>query len=244
MTLKVNGKDVTVKQSEALELAQKGFDYTQKTMALAEDRKAVEAERSTAEQLRSHHEKALEATLDRLSAFQQFMESQVGTPPDISLAQQDAAEYLARKQHYEDRKGTLDRTLQAIDTVKQEAQRQRQARLVEQADATEKALRDTLPGWTDNTLNELADYLGKVGLNPQTAADAYVTKGLWELAHKAKAFDAIVAKKAELKPKAQLAKVQKPAASNQPNRKQQSKADAFKRFHAKPTLESLADLGL
>jgi hypothetical protein len=211
-------------------------------MALAEDRKAVEAERSTTEQLRTHHEQALTATLDRLSAFQQFMESQVGQPPDISLAQQDAAEYLARKQHYEDRKGTLDRTLQAIDTVKQEAQRQRQARLVEQADATEKALRDTLPGWTENTLDELAGYMGKVGINPQTAAEAFVTKGLWELAHKAKAYDAIIAKKAEMKPTSQLAKVQKPAASNQPNRNQQNKADAFKRYKANPKLDTLADL--
>lgn len=218
------------------------MDYTKKTMALAEDRKAVETERSTAEQIRAHHETALTATLDRLTAFQQFMESQVGQPPDISLAQQDAAEYLARKQHYEDRKGTLDRTLQAIDTVKQEAQRQRQARLVEQADATEKALRDTLPGWNETTLDELAGYMGKVGINPQTAADAFVHKGLWELAHKAKAYDAIVAKKAELKPTAQLAKVQKPAASNQPNRTQQAKTEAMKRFQANPRLETLADL--
>ena len=225
-------------------MLQKSLDYTKKTMAVAEERKAVEAERSTAEQLRQHHETALTATLDRLSAFQQFMESQVGQPPDIDLASRDTTAYLLQQKQYEDRKGTLDRTLQAIETVKQEAQRQRQARLVEQADATEKALRDTLPGWNENTLDELAGYMGKVGINPQTAAEAFVHKGLWELAHKAKAYDAIVAKKAELKPKAQLVKVKKPDASNQPNRAQRNKADAFKRFDARPSLETLADLGL
>lgn len=223
-------------------MAQQGFDYTKKTMALAEDRKSVEAERTQAQETRQHHEKALTATLDRLNAFIQFTEATLGDPPSIDLAQQDAGLYVIKKQQYEDRKGQLDRALQAVQNVQQEAQRERQARIVEQADATEKALRDTLPGWTDNTLNELADYLGKVGLNPQTAQDAFVQKGLWELAHKAKAYDAIVAKKAELKPKAQLAKVQKPAASNQPNRSQQGRTEAIKRYQAKPSLNSLADL--
>jgi hypothetical protein len=36
--------------------------------------------------------------------------------------------------------------------------------------------------------------------------------------------------------------VQKPAASNQTNRAQQSKAEALKRYNAKPTLDNLAGL--
>jgi hypothetical protein len=211
-------------------------------MAVAEERKAVEQERAQADQYRKHHEEALTATLDRLNAFATFMETQVGEPPSIALAQQDAGLYVIQKQQYEDRKGQLQRAHEAVGNVQQEAQRLRQAQIVAQADATEKALRDTLPGWTENTLTELADYLGKSGLTPQAAADAYVQKGLWELAHKAKAYDAIQAKKAELKPVAQLAKVQKPSASNQPNRSQQAKADAFKRHAAKPSLDSLAAL--
>lgn len=211
-------------------------------MALAEDRKAVEAERTQAHETRQHHEKALTATLDRLNAFIQFTEATLGEPPSIELAQQDAGLYVIQKQQHDDRKGQLERALQAVGTVQQEAQRLRQAQIVEQADATEKALRDTLPGWTDNTLNELADYLGKAGLSPQTAQEAFVQKGLWELAHKAKAYDAIVAKKAELKPKAQLAKVQKPLSGNQPNRNQQGRESAEKAYKANPTLDNLAKL--
>lgn len=211
-------------------------------MALAEDRKTVETERTQAQETRQHHEKALTATLDRLNAFIQFTEATIGAPPSIELAGQDAGLYVIQKQQYDDRKGQLERALQAVGTVQQEAQRLRQARIVEQADATEKALRDTLPGWTDNTLNELADYMGKVGINPQTAQDAFVQKGLWEIAHKAKAYDAIVAKKAELKPTAQLAKVHKPSANNQPNRAQQSREAAERAYKAKPTLDNLAKL--
>ena len=48
VTIKVNGKEVSLKQSEVIEMAQKGADYTAKTMALAEERKAVDAEREQA----------------------------------------------------------------------------------------------------------------------------------------------------------------------------------------------------
>jgi hypothetical protein len=242
VTIKHDGKEVTLKQSEALELAQQGFDYTKKTMALAEDRKGVEAERQKAEEASKQHEQVLSQSRERLTAFITYMQSQVGEPPNIALAQQDAAHYLAQKQLYEDRRGQLNNALEAVRNVDQESQRARQARIAQQADATEKELRDTIPGWNDNTLSELAAYLGKSGLTPQAAADAYVHKGLWEIANKAKAYDAIVAKKAELKPVSQLAKVQKPSASNQPNRAAQGKTEALKRYAEKPTLDNLAKL--
>ena len=242
VTIKHDGKEVTLKQSEALELAQQGFDYSKKTMALAEERKAVEVDRGHVAEVRSKHEQTLQESESRLNAFIQFMQSQVGEPPNVQLASTDAGYYLAQKQLYEDRKGQLSNALEAVRNVQQESQRARQARIAEQADATEKELRDTLPGWNDNTLQELAEYLGKSGLTPQAAADAYVHKGLWELAHKAKAYDAIVAKKATLKPVAQLGKVHKPSASNQPNRSAVNKDAAFKNFAAKPTLDNLAKL--
>jgi len=149
---------------------------------------------------------------------------------------------MLRKEQYEIEKGKLHRAHEAISNVEQEAQRSRQARIVQQAEETEKALRDTLPGWNDKTLDELVAYAEKVGLTPKTANDAFVQKGLWELAYKAKAYDDIQAKKADLKPVAQLAKVAKPQASNPPNRVQVQRKEAFQRHAAKGTLDSLADL--
>jgi hypothetical protein len=211
-------------------------------MAVAEERKQVEALQAQANEYRQHNEKALENTLARLQAFVTFTESQVGSPPSVELAQQDVAYYLAQKELYETRKGQLHKANEAIGTVQQEAQRSRQAWIAEQADATEKALRDTLPGFGEKTIDELAEYLGKVGITPKTADVGYVQKGLWELAAKAKAYDALQAKTATLKPVAQLAKVQKPAAANQPNKVQINKVEAFKRHATKPTLDSLAAL--
>lgn len=242
-TVKVNGKDVVLKQSEMVEMASKGADYTQKTMAVAEERKAVEQVKSQAEHYRQQNEQALGETVNRLQAFSDYMQSQLGDPPPIEWASQDANYYLVQKEQYEARKGQLHQAQAAIQHLQGEAQRQRQAWITQQADATEQALRDTLPGWNDNTLTELAEYAAKHGLNPQTVDVAFVQKGLWQLAHKAKAYDALVAKKAELKPRTQLARVQKPAASNQPNRASLNKAAAEKRFAARPgSIDALADL--
>lgn len=198
--------------------AQKGHDYTQKTMALAEDRKAMEAVKEQAESYRQQNEAALNMTLTRLKMFQKFTEDNLGSPPPLDLAQSDPSLYLLRKEQYEIEKGKLQRAQEAISGVEQEVQRSRQARIVQQADETEKALRDTLPGWNEKTLDELVAYVGKSGLTPQTANEAFVLKGLWELAYKAKAYDDIQAKKADLKPVEKLAKVVKPQASNPPNR--------------------------
>lgn len=243
VTLKHDGKEVTLKQSEVVALAQQGFDYSKKTMAVAEERKAAETARAQAEEYRQRHESAVSETLNRLQAFEQYMGSQLGDPPPIEWAQQDAAYYLAQKELYESRKGQLQQAQQAIAHMTQEQSRQRQDWIVRQADATEAELRDTLPGWSDKTLDELAEYVDGYGINPKTADVAFVQKGLWQLAHKAKAYDAIQEGKAKLKPKDTLPKVQKPNAANQPNRGQVQRAKAFDNLKRNPgSVNALADL--
>ena len=240
-TIKVDGKDVTLKQSELIEQAQKGFDYTQKTMAVAEERKAVEAARSQANEYRQRNEAALNEQLARLQALESFFESQVGGPPPIEWAQQDAAYYLAQKELYETRRGQLEQARTAISHLQGEQHRQRQVWIAQQAEAAEKELRDTLPGWDDNKLDVLSQYLGGYGLTPDKAEGAYVQAGLWKLAHKAKAYDELQAKKAEMKPVAQLPKVAKPGTNNQPSHLAK-RQEAFKRHKSSPSLTSLADL--
>jgi hypothetical protein len=238
-----DGKEVTLTKSEIKALAQQGFDYSKKTMAVAEERKAVEAQRSQAENYRKQHETVLSETVARLQAFSEFMESQLGSPPPIEWAQQDAAYYLAQKELYESRKGQFHKAQAAIQNLQSEQSRQRQDWIVQQADATEAALRGTLPGWSDKTLDELAEYTKGYGLTPETVDIGFVQKGFWELAHKAKAYDALLAAKAKLKPKTSLPRVQKPQASTQPNRAQVRESKALENLKRKPgSIDALADL--
>lgn len=240
--IKHDGKEVELKLSEALNLAQQGFDYSKKTMAVAEERKAVETARAQAEEYRQYQERALQDHVNRLQAFAQFMEKQVGDPPPVEWASQDVAYYLAQKEQHEARKGQLHQALQDVQQLQQQQARQRHAWVQERAAATEKALRDTLPGWNDDTLNTLASYAGTLGLNPQSAELAMLEPGFWQLVHRAKQYDALMEQKKTLKPKAELPKVSKPTASNPTPSAQLRKSEAMKAFKAKPTVDSLSRL--
>lgn len=242
-TIKHDGKDVELELSpdETVDMLQKSFDYTQKTMAVAEERKAVEAERTKASEFRQQSEQALQVQIDRLQAVEQFMEAQIGDPPPIEWAQQDAAFYLAQKQLHEDRKGQLAQASKAVEDLRIEQQRQRQASLAERIESTEKALRDTLPGWNDDVMKEHVTYAIGLGIKPQEVGEAFLQPGLWQLIHKAKAYDALLAKKAEMKPVNQLPKVAKPGNGNQPPQLAK-RHEAIRKHKASPSIGSLADL--
>jgi hypothetical protein len=243
-TIKHDGKEIALELTPAEEIAmlQQSFDYSKKTMAVAEERKAVQAEREQAEA----HRKQVEATnteaLARLDAYTKYMETQVGQPPSAELLTTHGADvYLAQKEQYEARKGQLQQAYQAAQAIRQEEARQRQASIEQKAASTEKVLRDTLPGWGDDTLKELSDYADTLGLNPKSAEAAMLEPGFWQLAHKAKAFDAIQAKKAQMKPTEKLAKVVKPSAANQSG-KAAARAKREAAFHKNPSVDTLADL--
>lgn len=240
-TIKHDGKEVTLTESELIELGQKGFDYSKKTMEVAEERKAVEVQRSQAEHYRKQNETALSETVGRLQAFTQFMEEQLGSPPPIEWAEQNASYYLAQKELYESRKDTFHKAQAAIQSLQNQQSRQRQDWIVQQADVTEAALRSTLPGWTEKTLDELAEYARGYGLTPETVDIGLLQKGFWELAHKAKAYDAIQAKKAEMKPKESLARVVKPNAQNK-SAKASERAKREAAFNSNPSVDALANL--
>lgn len=239
--LKHDGKEIELKLSEALNLAQQGFDYTQKTMAVAEKSKAVEVEREQATQARTQAEQHVQETLHRLEAYSQYMQAQIGSPPDVSLASHDVGRYIAEKEAWEARKGQLQEARAAVSALQDEQARQRQAWIADKAATTERALKDTLPGWNDDTLHELAEYAGKLGLTPNSADVAMLEPGFWQLVSKAKAYDAVQAQKAQMKPKAQLAKVDKPQAKNQSGKVgERIKREAA--FNKNPSVDALADI--
>lgn len=240
--LKHEGKEVELPQSEVVELAQKGFDYTQKTMAVAEERKAVEAARGQAEQFRQQYEQTLGQSVGQLQALERVLTESLGSPPPVSLAQDDVALYIAQKEQYEARRGQLAYAREAIAQLQDEQARSRQAWIAQKSQETETALKSTLPGWNEKSLNELVDYAGKYGLGPQNFDHAMLEKGFWEMAHKAKAYDELQEKKAQIKPVSQPANKVAPAqAKNQPSQLAK-RQDAMKRHRANPSIKTLADL--
>ena len=242
-TLTHEGKEVRLKKSEVLELAQKGFDYTKKTMALAEERKALEPVKQQYQERLTQHEQALTETMHRLQTAADFLESELGQPPSTDLASYDAGAYIAQKEAYQARVDKLRNTYGQLQHLEQQQNQLRQSTLLEKANETEKYLVEHLPGWKDapeKSLAELNSYIKEFGLSPETTKEAYVERGLREIAHKAREYDRLMAQKATLKPKAELPKVNKPAANHNPTNVRQQ--EALKRFNKKPSLETLADL--
>lgn len=242
-TIKHDGKDVDLELTaeEHAAMLQQSFDYSKKTMALAEERKALEPIKREAEQFRQQTNEVMTEAVNRLDAYAKFLQSQIGSPPPITLASTDAGSYLAQKELYEARKGQLDSVLSESRALVEEQARQRQAYVNHKAAQAEKALKDTLPGWNDAMLTELAGYAEALGLNPGSADMAMLEPGFWQMAQKAKAYDALLAEKAKLKPVNQLPKVQKPSANNQPPQLAR-RQEALKRHKASPTVDSLAAL--
>jgi hypothetical protein len=239
-TIKVDGKEIQLTEAELIERAQKGTDYSNKTMAVAEERKAIDAERKRVSEIRSQTEQQLTETANRLQAYSEYIESQMGAMPNVAMLDHDTAGYLRQKEQYEARRGQLQQAYAGLQQIEQERNLQRQAEIAQRAEATEKILKDTLPGWDNGMLETLAEYAGTLGLNPQTADQAMLTPGFWELAHKAKAYDAIQAKKAEMKPTEKLAKVAKPSAANQSG-KATERAKREAAFYKNPSVDTLAD---
>lgn len=244
-TITHDGKPVTLKKSEIRELAQKGFDYTQKTMQVAEERKAIQAEHGKVKEIVTQHDQALQETHQRLQGFVNYLQSQVGDPPPISLAHENASQYLALKEAHEAQKGQLQQALANAQAVEDERARIRQASQAFRAEQTWNELRDTLPGWKEDADAAFADldkYVKALGLDGETALEARLSKGFWELAHKAKQFDALQVEKSKLKPKEQLRKVEAPKATRQSSRSEIRQADRQKAYAKNPSLSTLADL--
>ncbi len=238
-TIKVDGKDIELTQSEVIELAQKGTDYTNKTMAVAKEREAIVSEKKAVEGIRQQHEQALQQAMGQVRALTEFTQAQLGQPPDVSLLDTNPQDFLRMKELYEARKGKLSELQAAQQTLAEEMHRQRQAWIQSRAADAERALQDTLPGWNEGMLKDLTEYAGTLGLTPNSEL-MMLEPGFWQLADKAKKYDALQAEKAKLKPAAALKKVAKPQATNlTPNA---AKDASWRRHKAKPSIDSLSAL--
>jgi hypothetical protein len=128
-TIKVDGKDVNLKQSELVELRQKGTGLHQK-----DDGRGGRTQGGGSRSANSGTERPQAArrghasgNAARLEAFTKFMETQVGTPPMPHVGLRHRCLPQGGKEQYEARKGQLQQAYAAQQQIEQEQARQRQA---------------------------------------------------------------------------------------------------------------------
>ena len=198
-TVKIDGTEVEVPASELVKGYQRQQDYTQKTMALAEERKALTQEVEQAQRERVEYLRGLQALEQQLTALQpqrpDFDRLYAENPVEAARI-----EYEWRK--YEDSMRTISAEKQKVAQLEEMAQAQQIAQMVEQN--RERLLNERLPEWKDpakakRDRDAIRQTLVAEGFTPDELDQLYDDR-MVKIAWKAAQYDQLQAQRKAIKP--------------------------------------------
>jgi len=207
----INGEKKEVPATEVAAGYQRQEDYSRKTAALAEERKAFHAERESVQQERARYAQLLEKLEARLKDEGPQERSQEEWQ---KLRQDDPAEYAAQRADWLAHREKLDR----VASEKVEAQRklneEQGKKLQEYVESERQKLFDAVPEWKDQAkfaedTRSLATYAVQSGFTPEEL-DAVVDHRAVVLLRKAMLYDQLQGKKTVVRKKAKSAPTIKP----------------------------------
>ena len=195
--VKVDGEEVEVPEDELLRGYSRTQDYTRKTQALAEQRKAAEQEFEAVRAERAQYAQLLNQLSSKLEAEPEVDESLQYTDP-IAYAQQLSAYMQAQQQ-----KQVIAQEQQRLSALEQQAQQQRmQKYLAEQ----QEALTALIPDWVDPETAKaekakVRETAKQYGYTDEELGQLYDARAV-ALMRDAMKYRELVAKRQEIKPKA------------------------------------------
>lgn len=222
-TVKVDGKELQVPLPELLKGYSREQDYSRKTMALGEERKALETEKAAVSEARANYV----AVLD-IWAKQVEQAETAETPEELeALRRSDPGEYAARIAERQQRKEHRDNIIaERARVLKQEQEEQvvaSRARLAEEG----KKLFEAIPSWADPEKGEarakadkkvMAEYAGRVGLTPDEI-NGIADHRYMVILRDAAAYRALQSKKPEVRRQVEAVKTARPGnTSTRPNK--------------------------
>lgn len=224
-TVKVDGEEVEVSQSELLSGYQRQQDYTRKTQALAEERKAASQE---LEQVRAERQQ-YETLLGQL---QEQVESAGEKEPDWDrLYQQDPNEWVRQKELWRDKREKLDAIKQERERIQQQQEQERNQQLVEHVKQESGRLLEAIPEWKDSEVakkekERLNEYGQQLGFTAEEMQGIYDHRAV-VLMRKAMLYDQATDKRKELRPakKKGATKTARPGTPSTPGSKQRKAAE-------------------
>lgn len=232
LKLKYKGEEKEVEEEEAIELAQKGFDYTQKSQALAKEREELAAKAKAAEEAaRQKYEQQLE--IQKQTVLK--LVDQEALNADLNKL---ALEDPARAQQLFFKKLQIQQTLAQIEAQQNQIAQQRQVEMQEamskQAREAVEKLQERIPGWNNDLYGKILKGAAESYGFQNNEVNAITDHRAIEVLHDAlkwREFQAAKPKTVE-KRVASVPKVQKPGTSEKPdpkaNRLQESKARLMK----------------
>lgn len=147
------GKPVKLTADEVIENAQKGFDYTQKTMEIAEQRKAVEAQAQMLQQQYQIQQSNLQSYAQLMS-----MDSQIGQYQEVNWdAWVDSDPIEAQKgwQKYQMLQNRRNEMAQQLTQNQQRLEHEQTVNLQRQLATASEQLQREIKGWGRDLANEL-----------------------------------------------------------------------------------------
>lgn len=189
-TVKAAGEEKQVTLDELMQGYQLGADYTKKTQEIAEQRKAVEAERNAileAQQVRDQY-------AQRLGAMEQFLLSTQDKPEDLArMKENDPIGYAVKVAELTEKKEQLDKVRLERQRIAQQQQLDHQRQLQQRAQEEAQKLSQILPEFSDpvkseQLIGELRNYGKSAGFTDAELAQVYDSRHVLTL-HKAMMYD-------------------------------------------------------
>jgi hypothetical protein len=153
-TVKVDGAEVDVSADELIAGYQRQGDYTRKTQAVAEDRKAVEGERQQFAQASQELSEMRGHLATRLQQAEQMLQTGAGEPEPNwdQLKDDDPMEYMIQRDRFRDRQEQQRQVQQEREALQTQQNAEAQQRWQQHLQGEHSALLDKIPEWRDGEL--------------------------------------------------------------------------------------------
>ena len=198
--VKASGEEVEVELDELIKGYQQGTDYTKKSQALAEQRKAIEAERGHLEQVKQERQ----AYAQKLQALDSFLTQQnQGVDLDV-LKETDPIGYAVAVAEQSQREKQLAVVRNEQQRIAQQQQAEQQASLQSHLRQESEKLVSLIPELAtpqgDAVRKQIRDYAKSVGWSDQELSSVYDSRAVHTL-YKAMKYEQLQKSKPELNKK-------------------------------------------
>lgn len=221
-TVRVDGKDEEVSQSELIAGYSRTSDYTRKTQALSNERKAFVADQETVRAERAEYATLLPKLRAALAGTEQ-------EPNWSELREKDPQAYLMQRDAWDQRQRTISAIAEQERKTAERSAKDHEAQVEQIRIEQHNLLMKALPSWRDRKVAEAET--GRIVETLQSAGYSGAELEIFDhrailIARKAALYDEMQAKREKVAPKLKQAPVIKPgAAQRKPTNQQRVAAD-------------------
>jgi hypothetical protein len=231
--VKANGEELEVSLDELLNGYSRTADYQKKTQSLAEQRKAVEAERGKIEETA----RVRDTYAQRLQVIEQLLQQQSGTENLAELRENDPIAYALAIADRSEKEKQLSAIQAERQRVYQEQAQQQSQVLQSHIQHEQQKLVELIPEFKDDAKAEvirrdIRSYAKSLGFSDQELSQVYDSRAVSAL-YKSMMYDKLVAGKPGAHKKVQSApKTLKPGTSNPKSSEQEAQKKDFERLRS------------